>query len=174
MNASNKNSSSNFLTVNDESIPFIEGDSGDELEDAKLIEDPFPKTVKVLEAENGSKVYLIGTAHFSEESCKDVEYVIRRVKPDVVVLEICNERINSLILDEKVLMDRIMNFTMSQANQIIKQYGLLQGIIQILFLYVSKEITKQTGMLPGKCVNYLCVYNIILTIILIIYARIYR
>lgn len=104
----------------------------------------------MLESENGGKVYLIGTAHFSEESCKDVESVIRRVQPNVVVLEICSERIATITLDEKVLMNRIMNFTVGQAREIIREYGLLQGFIQILFLYVSKELTKNTGMLPGS------------------------
>ena len=93
----------------------------------------------------------------SEESCKDVAHVIRRVKPDVVVLEICKERMSTLVLDEEVLMERIMNFSLDQASEIIKNYGVLQGIIQILFLYVSREITKQTKMLPGseiRRVNY--------------------
>lgn len=83
--------------------------------------------------------------------------MIRRVKPDVVVLEICKERMSTLVLDEDVLMQRIMNFSLDQASEIIKSYGVLQGIIQILFLYVSREITKQTKMLPGseiRRVNY--------------------
>lgn len=142
------NKSATMLGVED-GISFIEGDSGDEIEE-KPVEEPFPSTVRVLESENGGKVYLIGTAHFSEESCQDVEYVIRRVKPHVVVLEICSERISTLALDEKMLMQRIMNFTFKDAKDIIREYGVVQGFIQILFLYVSKEITKQTGMLPGS------------------------
>jgi len=141
------NKPSNNLKV--PNLAYIDDGESDEEIQEKVIEEPFPNTVKILESENGSKVYLIGTAHFSEESCKDVEYVIRRVVPDVVVLEICQERMATLILDEDVLMKRIMDFTFDQASDIIKSYGLLQGIIQILFLYVSKEITKQTGKLPG-------------------------
>ena len=34
-----------------------------------------PETVKVIDCENGTKVYLIGTAHFSEESIQDVKNV---------------------------------------------------------------------------------------------------
>ena len=34
-----------------------------------------PETVTVLEGEHGSKVYLVGTAHFSEESQQDVRQV---------------------------------------------------------------------------------------------------
>jgi len=35
----------------------------------------FPDTVAVLKASNGSVVYLVGTAHFSEQSQEDVAQV---------------------------------------------------------------------------------------------------
>jgi len=35
----------------------------------------FPDTVAVLKASNGSIVYLVGTAHFSEQSQEDVAQV---------------------------------------------------------------------------------------------------
>jgi hypothetical protein len=35
----------------------------------------FPETVTVLKSSNGSVVYLVGTAHFSEESQEDVSQV---------------------------------------------------------------------------------------------------
>lgn len=34
-----------------------------------------PESVTVLENSDGGKVYLVGTAHFSERSCRDVEEV---------------------------------------------------------------------------------------------------
>ena len=34
-----------------------------------------PRTVSVLEGANREKLYLIGTAHFSKESCEDVHKV---------------------------------------------------------------------------------------------------
>ena len=37
---------------------------------------PLPDTVTVLEGPNGSKVYLVGTAHFSEKSQLDVSQVL--------------------------------------------------------------------------------------------------
>ena len=35
-----------------------------------------PATVTVLTGNNGETVYMVGTAHFSEESCLDVEKVL--------------------------------------------------------------------------------------------------
>ncbi|CAN1226293.1 Uncharacterized protein MJ1365 [Linum grandiflorum] len=44
-------------------------------------------------AESGScNVYLVGTSHVSEESCREVEAVIRFLKPEAVFLELCSDR----------------------------------------------------------------------------------
>ncbi|KAK6919394.1 TraB/PrgY/GumN family [Dillenia turbinata] len=45
-------------------------------------------------AEGGScDVYLVGTAHVSQDSCREVEAVISSLKPQVVFLELCSSRI---------------------------------------------------------------------------------
>lgn len=36
--------------------------------------------------------YLVGVAHVSRKSCDDVEKVIKAVKPQIIVLELCDER----------------------------------------------------------------------------------
>ena len=38
-----------------------------------------PETVTVLDCPNGSKVYIVGTAHFSKESIEDVRTTIQKV-----------------------------------------------------------------------------------------------
>ncbi|CAN1166568.1 TraB domain-containing protein [Linum perenne] len=48
-------------------------------------------------AESGScNVYLVGTAHVSQDSCREVEAVIRYLKPEVVFVELCSDRKNLL------------------------------------------------------------------------------
>jgi len=37
--------------------------------------EPFPDTVTILDGPNGAKVYLVGTAHFSQKSQQDVSQV---------------------------------------------------------------------------------------------------
>uniref|UniRef100_A0A7S1T7C2 TraB domain-containing protein n=1 Tax=Tetraselmis chuii TaxID=63592 RepID=A0A7S1T7C2_9CHLO len=65
--------------------------------------DDYPKFVSVLQHKKPGIVgldgqpalceyHILGTAHVSKESCEDVRKVIRRVKPDVVMLELCNGR----------------------------------------------------------------------------------
>lgn len=45
-----------------------------------------PSTVTELDTEDGSKVYVVGTAHFSDSSKKDVVKVVLNWKPFSTVL----------------------------------------------------------------------------------------
>ncbi|KAF3577708.1 hypothetical protein DY000_02029815 [Brassica cretica] len=48
-------------------------------------------------AEGGScDVYLIGTAHVSEDSCREVEAIVSYMKPEVVFVELCASRLSIL------------------------------------------------------------------------------
>ena len=55
----------------------------------------------VLNGPLNGKVYVIGTAHFSLESQQEVIELIKQVRPDCVVLELCAARTNILSLDEE-------------------------------------------------------------------------
>uniref|UniRef100_A0A061QT92 TraB family protein n=1 Tax=Tetraselmis sp. GSL018 TaxID=582737 RepID=A0A061QT92_9CHLO len=48
---------------------------------------------------NGGEIFIVGTSHVSECSADEVRDVIRRVKPDVVFLELCRERASILRRD---------------------------------------------------------------------------
>ncbi|ESO02300.1 hypothetical protein HELRODRAFT_66410, partial [Helobdella robusta] len=108
-----------------------------------------PTTVNELTAENGVKVYLVGTAHFSRESQADVIKTIRSVKPNVVMVELCQNRASILSLDEELLMKEASNITFQKISHSVKENGLVQGLLQILLLNLSAHITKQLGMAPG-------------------------
>ncbi len=51
--------------------------------------------IAVIEAE-GRIIYLVGTAHVSENSIAEVHRVIETVRPDVVCIELCEARYNAL------------------------------------------------------------------------------
>ncbi|CAD6995268.1 traB domain-containing protein [Ceratitis capitata] len=108
-----------------------------------------PSTVTVLDTPFGSKVYLVGTAHFSEESQDDVSYVIRNVRPDVVMVELCPSRVHILKLDEKTLLEEAKNFNFAKIRSIIQTHGYINGIFFILLLQMSAQIAKDLGMAPG-------------------------
>jgi pheromone shutdown protein TraB len=65
---------------------------------------PSVNTLCVLHAPLNGKVYLVGTAHFSLESQREVMELIRKVQPHRVVLELCPSRVNILKLDEETLL----------------------------------------------------------------------
>jgi pheromone shutdown protein TraB len=79
------------------------------------------ETIIELDAPLNGKVYLVGTAHFSVESNKEVAELIRRVKPDRVVLELCPSRSNILKLDEETVLKEAKEMDMNKVIQMIKQ-----------------------------------------------------
>ncbi|EDW81739.1 uncharacterized protein Dwil_GK10854 [Drosophila willistoni] len=112
-------------------------------------EQHLPPTVTVLNTPFGSKVYLVGTAHFSEESQDDVSFVIRNVRPDVVMVELCPSRIHILKLDEKTLLEEAKNINIPKIRGILQTHGYINGIFFILLLQMSAQIAKDLGMAPG-------------------------
>lgn len=108
-----------------------------------------PETVTRLSASDGSILYLVGTAHFSDSSKNDVATTIRAVQPDVVVVELCQYRVSMLKMDENTLLKEAKDINLEKVQQAIKQNGLMSGLMQILLLKVSAHITEQLGMAPG-------------------------
>ncbi|KAF6209830.1 hypothetical protein GE061_015581 [Apolygus lucorum] len=108
-----------------------------------------PETVTLLRGANGSKLYLIGTAHFSRESQDDVSKVIQTVNPHIVVVELCQSRANILKMDEKTIEEEAKNLSFEKMMNIIKEEGTLQGLMSIILLNVSAQLTKDLGMAPG-------------------------
>ena len=46
-------------------------------------------------------LYLIGTSHISRKSIKEVEEVIKKIKPKFVALELDQERFNHLLIKKE-------------------------------------------------------------------------
>lgn len=108
-----------------------------------------PETVTMLKTQDGSVVYLVGTAHFSLESQEDVAKTIQETQPDIVLIELCKSRLNILSFDEEVILRESQSMNMEKMMTTIKQNGLVQGIMYILLLSMSAHLTRQLGMAPG-------------------------
>lgn len=126
------------------SVNAIQGEEAVQDFDSNL-----PKTVTLLHGPNGSKLYLVGTAHFSLESQEDVSNVIKTVRPHIVVVELCRARSSILRLDEKTIEQEVCNMSFNKMREIIKENGFLQGMMNILLLSVSAQLTRDLGMAPG-------------------------
>ncbi|XP_055524672.1 traB domain-containing protein [Wyeomyia smithii] len=108
-----------------------------------------PDTVTLLTTPEGSKVYLVGTAHFSENSQNDVSLVMRNVQPNVVMLELCPSRIHILKYDEQTLLEEAKDINLAKIQSIVKRNGAINGLFYILLLNMSAKITQKLGMAPG-------------------------
>ena len=108
-----------------------------------------PKTCSLLTTPSGGRVYLVGTAHFSHESQEDVAAVIQAVQPDVVVLELCQARASTLVLDEKKIMELVQSLTLSSVVEIMQTKGAFHGLMLITMQTMSAHLTRELGMAPG-------------------------
>ncbi|CAF0812845.1 unnamed protein product [Didymodactylos carnosus] len=137
------------------------------------VENPqLPETVTVLKDPNtNGTIYLIGTAHFSEKSQRDVAEVIQLTQPDIVMVELCKSRVNVLSLDEQTLMKEATEMNLQKLRALIKsvcllvdfllqlvdletlffylQNGVIHGVIHVLLLSMTAHLTKELGMAPG-------------------------
>ncbi|CAH8852765.1 unnamed protein product [Trichobilharzia szidati] len=105
-----------------------------------------PETVSVIDCENQCKVYLVGTAHFSQESINDVKTVMEKTYPDIVVLELCASRRQTLTMDEEKIKQQLKDINL---RTIIKSQGLSSGILHYLLLRLSGYLVDILGMAPG-------------------------
>jgi len=108
-----------------------------------------PETVTLLKGPYGNNIYLVGTAHFSEASQKDVAFVIRNTRPHIVVVELCESRVHILKLDEQTLLEEAKDINVHKIRNVIKSNGFINGIFYILLLNMSAKLTKELGMAPG-------------------------
>lgn len=120
----------------------------DALDDLSL-NNGLPSTVTVLDAPDGGKVYLVGTAHFSVESQEDVAKVIQEVNPHIVMVELCEQRTNILLLDEEIILREAKSINIKKVRSIMQQSGVFNGAMYILLLNMSAHITRELGMAPG-------------------------
>ncbi len=90
----------------------------------------------------GNTVYLIGTAHVSENSAQLVEDKINEIKPDTVCIELDEQRFQSITQEKK--------YEDLDIFQIIKNKQLFFFIGQFLLSSFQKKISEKTGSRPGE------------------------
>ncbi len=151
-----------------------------------------PDTVTTLDAPMGGKVYVIGTAHFSEKSQQEVIEVrvfvviyatgfslmfffsnklIRKVRPNCVMLELCPSRSKILSLDEETILRESKDMSFNKMLELMKSVCLpclnllgrsranklalffktsaIKGVLHILLIRLYAKVTAELGMAPG-------------------------
>lgn len=100
------------------------------------------QNVHKVEFASKNTLFLIGTAHISEESVKLVEKTIKKVKPDNIALELDEERFEALQNKKKYENLDIIN--------IIRKGQLFFLIGQFILASYQKKLAKKTGVSPGS------------------------
>ena len=88
-----------------------------------------------------SRIIIIGTAHVSEKSVAEVNEAIEREKPDIVAVELCKPRYDSLkgkTVDAEI-----------PIRDILKDGKMYQYMIQMLLAHVQKKFADEMGVQPG-------------------------
>ena len=74
------------------------------------------------QGKNGATIYVVGTAHLSNNSNYQVLNLIEKVQPDRVMVELCPERQGIMYANEQMLMDRD-EFTYEDFKRTVEQKG---------------------------------------------------
>ncbi len=107
----------------------------------RTIED-FKPNVDRIEFSNGKVLYLIGTAHISEESVNLVEDMIEAVSPDTVAVELDHNRYEMLKNRKR--------FQQTDIFEIFKNGKVLFFTAQLLLSGYQKKMAEKTGIQPGS------------------------
>lgn len=99
------------------------------------------QNVHLLEFDDGKKLFLVGTAHVSQQSCELVERIITDIKPDTVCIELDEQRHRAMT--QKAVYENI------DIIEIIKKRQLFFFIGQFLLASYQKKISEKTGSRPG-------------------------
>lgn len=86
--------------------------------------------------------YLLGTAHVSAESCKEVEEAIRSLRPDQVMIELDPGRLESLRNPDK--------WKSLDVREVIRKGQLPTLIANLLLSSYQRRMGESTGVRPGS------------------------
>lgn len=105
-----------------------------------IVERNYPSDVEIVPV-NGREFILVGTAHISQESTDLVRAVIEQERPDVVCVELDEQRYKTL--SEKTKWENL------DLKQIIRQQQLMTLLVNLLLASYQKRLGQQLGVAPG-------------------------
>jgi len=130
------------LDISSELIAEPLPDSASELFVPSSFQPPAPDENNPVAPFQPSKVVLIGTAHVSEKSVAEVRDTIRNLKPDIVAVELCRARYDSL-------KGNIPETNQLPIKEILSEGKVYYYLVHWLLAYVQKKIGDDMGVKPG-------------------------
>ncbi|CBY42591.1 unnamed protein product, partial [Oikopleura dioica] len=107
-----------------------------------------PSEIKLVKDKNGATIYVVGTAHLSRDSNHQVLEIIDRVKPDRVMVELCNERQGLMYMSEKAIMDQ-PDITWSDLVDMAKVKGIGAAVVQLSLMGATDHAKHELQTIPG-------------------------
>ncbi|KAJ6289852.1 hypothetical protein OIU78_025720, partial [Salix suchowensis] len=86
-------------------------------------------------------VHLVGTAHVSQESCREVQAVISYLKPQVVFLELCASRVAML---------SPQNLKVPTMGEMIEMWKKNHNTFGILYSWFLAKVADKLEVFPGS------------------------
>lgn len=87
-------------------------------------------------------IILVGTAHISKESVKEVKIAIEKYKPDVVAVELCQRRYESLTQKDK--------WDNTPITSLLKSNKAYLVLAQTFLSSIQRRLGKEHGVEPGS------------------------
>ncbi|HLV01586.1 MAG TPA: TraB/GumN family protein [Acidobacteriota bacterium] len=116
--------------------------TGDHARQLPLTPQPedLPKNVKRV-VQGDREIYLVGTAHVSQQSVEDVRTVITTVQPDVVCVELDEARYRNLV--------NAQTWKNTDIAQVIREGKAMLLLSSLIMSSFQKRIGKKLGVTPG-------------------------
>ena len=99
---------------------------------------------EVQNAENPTKIIIIGTAHVSEKSVREVREAIEKERPDIVAIELDQGRYNGMTNPEASSNQQI------SFKEVLKPSQMSYYFLYIFLAYIQKKMGEQMGVPPGS------------------------
>jgi pheromone shutdown-related protein TraB len=88
-----------------------------------------------------SEIILVGTAHVSEKSVREVNATIEREKPDIVAVELCHARYEAI-------KGNVKN-TDIPVKELLKEGKVYFYLVHMLLAHIQKKFADEMGVQPG-------------------------
>lgn len=88
------------------------------------------------------KIILVGTAHISKDSVEEVKKAIENYKPDIVAIELCNRRYDSITKKDQ--------WENTPVTQLLKSNNVYLLLAQTFLGSIQRKLGKEYGVEPGS------------------------
>jgi pheromone shutdown-related protein TraB len=95
-----------------------------------------------LQVEVNNNIILVGTAHISQDSVDEVKQTIEKYKPDIVAVELCKRRYESITEKDK--------WENTPVTQLLKSNNAYFVLAQTFLSSIQRKLGKDYGVEPGS------------------------